>query len=153
MTDQPVYDVEATHVFDAPRQRVFRAFVDAGEFSRWYGPPGFPVPLDTVEIEPRPGGRHQFAMVADADPAMRMAFDGRFAELVPDELLVSRGTWSGIPGQDAGWPSNLRVELQEEDGKTRVRLLEGPHPPGTADLGRQSWAQMFPKLESIVSGG
>ena len=77
MTDQPAYDIEASHVFDASRQRVFRAFVDAGAFSRWYGPPGFPVPLETVEIEPQPGGRHRFAMVAAAGGRRHGAGPGR----------------------------------------------------------------------------
>jgi uncharacterized protein YndB with AHSA1/START domain len=151
MTDQPVYDIETSRLIDAPPERVFRAFIDANEFAQWYGPPGFPVPLDSVAIEPRPGGSHRFAMVGAADPSMRTAYDGRFTELVPDRLLVSSGTWSGIPGHD-GWPGNLRVELGDEDGKTRLLLHEGPHPPGTIDLGRQSWEMMLPKLEAVVAG-
>jgi hypothetical protein len=83
---------------------------------------------------------------------MRTAYDGRFTELVPGRLLASSGTWSGIPGQD-GWQSNLRVELSHEDGKTRLLLREGPHPPGTLDMGRQSWEMMLPKLEALVGGG
>ena len=153
MTDQPEYDIEASRLIDAAPARVFRAFVDPNEFSQWYGPPGFPVPPDTVEIEPRSGGSHRFAMVGPGDPPMRTAYDGWFTELVPDRLLASSGTWSGIPGQDAGWPSNLRVELSDEDGKTRLLLREGPHPAGTIDLGRQSWEMMLPKLEAVVSGG
>ena len=153
MTDQPDYDIEASRLIDASPARVFRAFVDAGEFSQWYGPPGFPVPPDTVHIEPRAGGSHRFAMVGPGDPPMRTAYDGRFTELVPDRLLATSGTWSGIPGQDAGWPSNLRVELSDEAGKTRLLLREGPHPEGTIDLGRQSWEMMLLKLEALVSGG
>jgi uncharacterized protein YndB with AHSA1/START domain len=152
MTDHPAYDIEASRLIDAPPERVFRAFLDANEFAQWYGPTGFPVPLDSVEIEPTPGGSHRFAMVATADPSMRTAYDGRFTELVPGRLLASSGTWSGIPGQD-GWQSNLRVELSHEDGKTRLLLREGPHPPGTLDMGRQSWEMMLPKLEALVGGG
>jgi uncharacterized protein YndB with AHSA1/START domain len=151
MPDQPAYDIDAARLIDAPRDRVFRAFVDPDDFSAWYGPPGFPVPRETVEIEPRPGGRHRFAMVGDFDPPMRTAYDGSFSEVLPGRLLASSGTWSGIPGQEAGWVSGLRVELEDEDGKTRLRLLEGPHPPGTIDLGRQSWELMLPKLEALVT--
>jgi uncharacterized protein YndB with AHSA1/START domain len=151
MTDQPAYDIEVSRLVDAPRHRVFQAFVDAGAFSQWYGPPGFPVPRETVEIEPRAGGRHRFVMVGAADSSMRTTFDGAFTDFIPDRLLASSGTWSGIPGQDAGWQSNLRVELQDEDGKTRLQLREGPHPEGTIDLGRQAWEMMLPKLEALVT--
>jgi uncharacterized protein YndB with AHSA1/START domain len=146
----PEYDVEITHVFDAPPERVYRAFTDPAMFAQWYGPPGFPVDPATVELDARVGGRQQFTMVAEDDPSMRTAFDGRLVEVVENELLASQGAWEGVPGQSAPWPSNLRVELEGENGKTRIVLREGPHPPGTADLGRQSWEMMFPKLESVL---
>jgi uncharacterized protein YndB with AHSA1/START domain len=151
MSESPEYDVEITRTFDAPPERVFRAFTDPAEFARWYGPPGFPVDPETVELEARVGGRHRFAMVAEEDPSMRTAFDGHLVEFVENTLLVSRGEWDGIPGQSAPWTSNLRVELNEENGQTRLLLLEGPHPPGTVDLGRQAWEMMLPKLESVLS--
>jgi uncharacterized protein YndB with AHSA1/START domain len=150
MSASPEYDVEITHVFDAPPERVYRAFTDSAEFARWYGPPGFPVDPETVELDARVGGRQQFVMVSEDDPSMRTAFDGHLVEVVENALLSSRGEWDGIPGQSAPWPSNLRVELHGENGKTRLVLREGPHPPGTADLGRQAWEMMFPKLESVL---
>jgi hypothetical protein len=57
-----------------------------------------------------------------------------------------------MPGQAGAWPSNLRVEFHDHDGRTRLVVREGPHPPGTADLGRQAWEMMLPKLESLLSG-
>ena len=146
----PQYDIELTRVIDAPPERVYRAFTDPDQFAQWYGPVWFPVPRDTVELDARVGGRQRFAMVSDDDPSMRTEFDGRFTEVVQDELLSSSGTWEGIPGQTEPWPSNLRVELHDQDGKTRLVLREGPHPPGTADLGRQAWEMMLPNLESLL---
>jgi uncharacterized protein YndB with AHSA1/START domain len=149
MADMPDYDIEASRIFDAPPDRLFGAFADPDAFARWYGPVGFPAHRDTVEIDPRVGGLQRFTMVAEFDPSFRTAFDGRFTEVVEGELLVSTGSWTGIPGHDP-WPSNLRVELQPANGKTRLRVLEGPHPPGTTDLGRQSWEMMFDKLEALL---
>jgi uncharacterized protein YndB with AHSA1/START domain len=150
MTETPPYDIEISRVLDAPPERVYRAFTDADQFAEWYGPVGFPVPRDTVELDARVGGRQRFAMVSDADPSMRTGFDGRFIEVVPNVLLVSRGAWDGIPGQTEAWASNLRVEFHDDGGKTRLVVREGPHPPGTADMGRQAWEMMLPKLESLV---
>jgi uncharacterized protein YndB with AHSA1/START domain len=150
MTETPEYDVEITRIFDAPRQRVYQAFTDPEEFARLYGPEGFPVESNSVELDAQVGGRQQFTMVGEGDPSMRTGFDGRFVEVVENELLSSRGAWDGIPGQETPWPSNLRVEFHDDGGKTRLVLQEGPHPPGTADFGRQAWEMMFPKLEAVV---
>jgi uncharacterized protein YndB with AHSA1/START domain len=152
MSGSAEFDVEITYVFDAPPERVYRAFTDPAELARWYGPPGFPVDPNTVEVDARVGGRLQFAMVAEEDPSMRTAFDGRFDDVVENALLSCRGAWDGIPGRSEPWPSDLRVELHGENGKTRLVLHEGPHPPGTADLGRQAWELMLPKLESVLRG-
>jgi uncharacterized protein YndB with AHSA1/START domain len=152
MADESTYDIELTHVFDTPPDRVYRAFIVPDEFAQWYGPVGFPVPRDTVQFDPRAGGLQRFAMVAEADPSMRTAFDGRFTQVVDNQLLVSSGTWEGIPGQMDPWESNLRVEFYDEEGKTRVVLREGPHPAGTADLGRQAWEMMFAKLDTLLAG-
>jgi uncharacterized protein YndB with AHSA1/START domain len=152
MTETPPYDIEITRVFDAPPERVYQAFTDPDQFVEWYGPVGFPVDRDTVELDARVGGRQLFAMVSDADPSMRTGFDGRFIDVVQNVLLSSRRAWDGIPGQAGPWPSNLRVEFFDYDGKTRLVVREGPHPAGTADLGRQAWEMMLPKLESLLSG-
>jgi uncharacterized protein YndB with AHSA1/START domain len=152
VTEPPAYDIEITRVVDASPERVYRAFSDPDQFAEWYGPPGFPVDRETVELDARVGGQQRFTMVSDADPSMQSGFDGRFVEVVPNELLASTGAWEGVPGQAEPWPSNLRVELQEQDGKTRLVVREGPHPPGTADMGRQAWEMMLPKLESLLSG-
>src|SRR5262245_45998830 len=147
MTQTPPYDIEVARVFDAPPDRVYQAFADQHQFAGWYGPVGFPVDQETVEIDARVGGRQRFVMVGEADPSMRTGFDGRFVEVVPNALLSSRGAWDGIPGQAGSWPSNLRVEFHDDDGRTRLVVREGPHPPGTADLGSQAWEMMFAKLE------
>jgi uncharacterized protein YndB with AHSA1/START domain len=151
MTSQPQYDIELSHDFDSRPARVYRAFADPDEFVQWYGPPGFPVRRETVEIDARVGGPHRFAMVSEADPAMRTGFDGRFTEVIDNQLLASSGSWDGIPGQPEPWPSNLRVEFHDNDGATRLVLLEGPHPAGSADLGRQSWEIMFAKLDALLA--
>lgn len=152
MSETTAYDIELTHVVDAARQRVYRAFTDPDLFARWYGPDGFPVRRDTVELDARVGGSQRFVMVSAADPAMRTEFAGDFTEVVPDRLLASSGRWDGIPGQDAPWQSSLLVEFHDADGKTRVVVREGPHPAGTADLGRQAWEMMFAKLDTLLTG-
>jgi uncharacterized protein YndB with AHSA1/START domain len=147
------YDIQLTRAFDAPPQRVYEAFTEPDQFASWYGPVGFPVRRDSVDIDAHRGGPLRFAMVSEGDPAMRSGFDGRFTEVVENVCLAASGTWDGVPGQTDPWPSNLRVEFHGDGDTTSVVLREGPHPPGTAELGRQAWEMMFVKLDAVVRGG
>ena len=151
MSETDPYDIELRRVIDAPPTRVYRAFTDPDQFASWYGPTGFPVDRASVALDARVGGHMRFAMAGEADPSMRTAYDGTYGEVIENELLVSSGVWVGIPGQTGGWPSNLRVEIHATNGGTQIVVHEGPHPPGTADLGRQAWEMMLPKLDSLVS--
>ena len=151
MTDNPGYDIELVRVFDAPKEQVYSAFTDPDEFAQWYGPEGFPARRETVDLDVRVGGSQRFAMVSEVDPSMRTKFTGRFTEVLPDRLLASSGSWDGIPGQADPWPSHLRVEFHDDNGGTRLVLREGPHPAGTADMGRQAWQMMFAKLDNLLA--
>jgi uncharacterized protein YndB with AHSA1/START domain len=149
VVDPSPYDIELTRVFETPRESLYQAFTDPDLFARWYGPVGFPVPRDTIDLEARVGGPQRFTMVGEADSSMQTSFDGNFTEVEPNRLLASSGTWHGIPGQERGWASNLRVEFEDQGNKTRVVVREGPHPEGTADLGRQAWEMMLDKIDTL----
>ena len=151
MTENLGYDIELTRVFDVPRERLFQAFTDPKVFARWYGPDGFPAHRDTIDFDVRVGGSQRFVMVSEADPSMRTGFSGRFTDVAAGRLLASSGSWDGIPGQEDPWPSHLRVEFHDDDGRTRLVLREGPHPPGTTEMGRQAWQMMFAKLDALLS--
>jgi uncharacterized protein YndB with AHSA1/START domain len=49
-------EVQIVHLFDAPRERVFRAWMDPDEVSRWWAPEGFEVASGSVQIEAEVGG-------------------------------------------------------------------------------------------------
>ena len=103
MTDQRAPTTSNSIAFlNHPESSLYKAFADPDQFARWYGPAGFPVPRETIDIDARVGGRQRFTMVGEADPSMRTAFDGNFTEVVANQLLASTGTWHGIPGQESG---------------------------------------------------
>jgi uncharacterized protein YndB with AHSA1/START domain len=150
MQDNTNFDIEVTHVVGARRDRVYQAFIDPDQFAAWYGPPGFPVDPASVVIKPRVGGTMAFTMVGEADPSMRTGTTGRFTEVDEDRVLEWTQEWEGIPGQDGTWSNLMRIELADDDGGTRVVVREGPHPPGTADMGRQAWELMLHKLGTFL---
>src|SRR6185437_7880791 len=44
-------DLVITREFDAPRELVYRAFVDPDQLAAWFGPVGYSVPRDSVSVE------------------------------------------------------------------------------------------------------
>lgn len=51
-------EIVLCRVIDAPRERVFAAWTDPAQITRWFGPAGFT--CDTEECDIRPGGRWRF---------------------------------------------------------------------------------------------
>ena len=80
MTDADDRELVLTRHFDAPRALVYQAFVNPDQLAAWFGPVGFSVPRDTVDIDARTGGHQRFTMVSDTDPAMRSPIDATLTE-------------------------------------------------------------------------
>lgn len=150
MTDAPSKELVLTRTFDAPRELVYRAFVDPHQLAQWFGPVGWSVPRETVEIDARPGGRERFVMVNDSDPSQRSPVDATFEEVVENELLVGSEEWQGVPGQEGG-RMRMRLEFHDEDGKTRIVLRQGPYTPEIEDMARQGWESSFTKLDALLA--
>ena len=55
-------EIVITRVIDAPQERVFQAWTDPEQITRWFSPEGFQ--NETLEIDIRPGGRWRFVYVA-----------------------------------------------------------------------------------------
>jgi uncharacterized protein YndB with AHSA1/START domain len=155
MTEQtPAADQELviTRVFDAPRERVYRAFVDPDQVALWFGPVGFSVPRDTVEMDVRPGGKQKFVMVSDEDANVTSPVDAIFTEVVENELLVGIEDWQGVPGQQEPTQRfTTRLEFHDEGGRTRLVLRQGPYTGDVREMARQGWESQFTKLDKLLA--
>ena len=138
--------VVITRVFDAPRELVFRAWTDPDQVAKWFGPQGFDIPRDSVVIDLHVGGRFELRMVR-SEMGFEMALSYEVLELVEPELLVLHHEAKpelGIPDATV-----TRVELHDENGKTRMVLTDGPYTESAhAEAG---WVQAFDKLAALVS--
>jgi uncharacterized protein YndB with AHSA1/START domain len=135
-----------TRVFDAPRALVYRAFVDPDQLSQWFGPVGFSVPRETVDIDPRVGGHQRFVMVNDADPSQSSPVNATFEEVIENELLVGS---EQLPGTDERM--RLRVEFHDEGGKTRLVVRQSPYTEEVLDQARAGWESSFTKLDTLLA--
>jgi uncharacterized protein YndB with AHSA1/START domain len=141
-------NVELERTFDAPRELVFSAFTDPDQVPDWWGPDGFHTPRDKVEIEPRVGGRYHVVMV-QSDSGAEFPTHYEIVEIVEPELLVLRAPAMpefGIPDE-----TTTRVELHDEDGRTRMTLTSGPHTGDMLGAAEAGWRAQLEKLARLLS--
>ncbi|HEY3685358.1 MAG TPA: SRPBCC family protein [Streptosporangiaceae bacterium] len=103
-------DIVLRRVFDAPRDVVFKAFVDPSLTPQWWGPRQYETIVDHADV--RQGGSWRF-LNRDADG--EYAFHGVFHDITAPERVVQTFEFEGMPGHVA-----LETAVFEErpDGTT-----------------------------------
>ena len=151
MTQDTKHEITLSRVFDAPRELVYRAFVDPDQLCLWFGPAGFSVPCETVQIDARAGGFQRFVMISDEDPSQRIVIDATFSEVVENELLDGHQDVEGIQGPGRTARFRLRLEFVEEaNGKTRLDLWQGPFTEEMGNDAKTGWEDSFTSLDSLL---
>jgi uncharacterized protein YndB with AHSA1/START domain len=140
-----------TRVFDAPRDMVYRAFVDPDQIAKWFGPVGFSVPRDSVDMDVRPGGHQRLVMVNDEDENERSPVDATFTTVIENELLEGTEEWEGVPGLQPGGTMSMRIEFHDDGGKTRLVIRQGKYTGEMEDMARQGWESSFTKLDTLLA--
>ncbi len=140
-------EITLSRVFDVPPELVYRAFVDPDQLCLWFGPTGYSVPCESVQIDARPGGFQRFVMVSDEDPAVRSTVDTSLTEVVENELLDGHQEVEGTPGSRV----RLRLEFRPEGhGKTRLDLRQGPFTQELGEATKTGWDDSFTRLDSLL---
>jgi uncharacterized protein YndB with AHSA1/START domain len=144
-------ELTISRIFDAPRELVYRAFVDADQVCQWFGPVGYSTPYESVTSDARVGGHQRLVMVNDDDPTERSTIDMTFTEVVENELLVGHQDVEGIPGSTGTVRFRMRLEFHDEPGgKTRLELRQGPFREPLGDDAVKGWESSFTKLDSLL---
>lgn len=123
--------------FDAPRERVYRAFTDPDELEQWFVPEG--MTAEVHAIDPEPDGA--FA-VSWTDGENRIDNEGTYAEVVENERLVT------VEETSEG-ELRLTYEFRDADDGTEVIVTQefpGPVPDGAAE----GWASIIDNLEAVL---
>jgi uncharacterized protein YndB with AHSA1/START domain len=142
-------EVLITRIFDAPRERVFRAWTDPDEVAAWFGPAQADTPREGIRIDLRVGGRYELTMVRrDGGGEFAIGYD--IIELVEPELIVLRSD----PMPDVGMhePTIVRIELHDHGAKTRMTLSDSPQPAAGRRHAEAGWNAAFDKLGTVVAG-
>ena len=126
----PQRNSRINRVFDASRDLVYRAFTDLDQLAQWFGPVGFSVPRDTVDMDVRVGGHQRFVMVSDDNPDRQSPVDGYF----PRSSRSTAGRDRRVPGYahtpTADVDDHAAGVPRRPGGKTRLIITQGPYNEG-----------------------
>jgi uncharacterized protein YndB with AHSA1/START domain len=109
-------EVFITREFDAPRELVFKAFVDPQIYVQWLGPRGYEMTLEI--FEPKSGGRYRY-IHKDKD-GNTFGFHGVFHE-ISEELMIQTFEFEGLPENGHVTLDTMRLEKLPND-RTRVTI-------------------------------
>ncbi len=102
--------------FNAPCDRVYRAWTDPQLVAQWLGPKSIATRIDTWDA--RTGGSYRYSAWRDGEEIA--SFYGSFHELRPDQRLVQTFTYEDVP--DGVCLETVTFE-DVGDGRTRVTGL------------------------------
>ena len=107
--------------FDAPKRLVWKAFTTPELVRRWWHAKRGE--MTACEIDLRVGGAWRYAMVTP--DGMEVAFHGEYLEVVPEERVVTREIYEGLPdgvSEDDGATVNTAT-FTERDARTTLTIL------------------------------
>lgn len=144
-------EIRIERIFDAPRERVWRAFTEPELIAQWWGR-GRETVIERMEVER--GGHWRF-LVPDSHFGIQ-GFEGRYREIVPPERLVWTFEWDGMPGHVA-----VETVTFEDLGDGRTRLVSeslfhtaaecaGAMRSGMSEGVRDSYAALDRLLETLA---
>ena len=134
--------------FSAPRGAVWAAFTEPEILAEWFGPEGWGVHVDTVDIEPRVGGVQKLVMHLLEDPTQTSPVHATFTEVREHELLVGE---DGPHEMTLNLVIELRVEFSDCPAGTALRITQGPLPSEVLEPARAGWESSFTKLDRLFS--
>ena len=138
--------LNVNRVFEAPRDRVFRAWTDPRVLEKWWGPPGFSCPLAQVDL--RPGGAYRLGMQPPQGEVFYLG--GTFREVTPPERLVY--TWKWEADTEGTGETLVTVEFKDLGARTEVILTHERFPDAGA-VGRhgEGWNGCFENLARLLA--
>jgi uncharacterized protein YndB with AHSA1/START domain len=156
---------EIARVFDAPRDKVWKAWTEAERMKQWWGPKGFIV--KQLKMDLRPGGTLLYCLQAPDGSEMwgKMAYK----EIVKEQKLVFINSFSDAKGGTTrhpwseNWPLEMHSTITFESlgDKTKVSIRWLPVESSTEvekktfDEGRasmnQGWGGTLDQLNACLS--
>jgi uncharacterized protein YndB with AHSA1/START domain len=140
-------ELVVTHVFDAPRRLVFRAWTEPERAAHWWGPKGF-VSV-SCEMEVRPGGT--WRRVMRAPDGVLHTGRGVYREILAPERLVFTYAWEDGDGRP-GHETLVTVIFAEHGEKTELTLRQAIFETPTArDAHEAGWTSCLERFAEYLA--
>jgi len=140
-------EIRVERIFDAPRERVWKAMTDPKLVAQWWGR-GNRLVIERLEVER--GGHWRFVEHA---PDGVQGFEGRFREVTPPERVVQTFEWDGMPGHVI---VNTMTLESLADGRTKLITISLFHTSeerdGMLNLGmEQGQNESYRALDKVLA--
>jgi uncharacterized protein YndB with AHSA1/START domain/predicted enzyme related to lactoylglutathione lyase len=148
-----------TQIFNAPLEKVWKAWTDPESVKHWWGPKDFTAPVAKIDLQV--GGTYLYLM--QSPEGQDFWSTGVYREIVPLERIVSTDSFADaegnmVPashyGMSGDWPLELDVTVtfQEEDSKTKFTLQHVGFPDReNSDLAEAGWKESLDKLAKFLA--
>jgi uncharacterized protein YndB with AHSA1/START domain len=152
-------EITLVRTYDAPLERVWKAWTDPKELTQWWGPDNVSIPQ--CEVDLRVGGK--FYIVMEAGEAMG-PYKGtlwpmlaEFTVVEPNsKLSYNAQAWTEGMKEETTIDQTTEITLTEENGKTKVEVKAAIHKTGPkagmAVQGMEAgFTQQLEKLNGFLS--
>jgi uncharacterized protein YndB with AHSA1/START domain len=142
--------IRVERIFDATRDRVWRAYTDPALVAQWWGR-GNKLVIEKMDVVR--GGHWRY--VEHTPDGEAHGFEGRYREVTPQDRIVRTFEWDGMPGYTILETAEL---TDAGDGRTRLvatSLFFSPEErDGMLNSGMEGgMAQSFEALDTLLTEG
>ena len=144
MTTSNTNIIRLHRVLQAPPERVYRAFLDAGAMAKWLPPNGFTCQVH--HLDPKVGGTYKMSFT-NFTTGKSHSFGGEYIELIPNEHLRYNDRFDdpNLPGE-----MQTTVTLTKVSVGTQLNIVQegvpAVIPPEACYLGWQESLTLLAKL-------
>ena len=153
-------------MFDAPRERVWKAWTERKRLMQWFGPKGFTMPAAKMDF--RPGGMFHYCLCAPDGTEMWGKF--AYCEIAEPERIVLVNSFSDEDGgltrhpMSPTWPLEMLSKTTFVDAGNKTKLTIELAPLNPTDEERKTfeaahegmkhgWSGTFEQLANYLAKG
>ena len=152
-------ELTITRIFDAPREKVWKAWTTPEEVKKWWGPKYFTAPVSKIDL--RVGGKYLSCM--RGSDGKDYWSTGVYRELAPMERIVVTDSFADekgnvVPASYYGMAADFPLELlvtvtfEELGNKTKMVLRHEGIPLGMMrEMTETGWSESFDKLAEHIA--